>query len=483
MQHKNTAILWFRGALRLDDNKALVESVLNYENVLPVFVFDSEEVDSLYLGECSKCWLHYSLCALSKVCERRGSKLIIRAGNLISELLSIVQESKAEAIFYSKTWSFRGMLYEKQVEQNLLALGLKVISFNDTLLRKPHLIFNSSGNPYQVFTPFLKKQYAGVEIEPPVKNVSGKIFCNFNLGSLCVNDLELLPKINWYQKIEETWRVGECSAKESWDSFKQKMLLCYDEKRDFPGISATSRMSPYLHFGEISPRRMWQELDEILMTWELSKLQRQSVQSYMRQLVWREFANYLIFHFPHIIKKPLRSAFEKFPWKFKKSYLEAWQRGNTGYPIVDAGMRELWQKGWMHNRVRMIVASFLVKDLLQSWQEGAKWFKDTLVDADEANNIFGWQWSAGCGADAAPYFRIFNPVLQGERFDKDGDYVRYYVPELSNLPACYVHKPWLCPTNILSKSGVSLGKNYPKPIVEHRSASLKALEAYGMIKK
>jgi deoxyribodipyrimidine photo-lyase len=249
----------------------------------------------------------------------------------------------------------------------------------------------------------------------------------------------------------------------------------YSQQRDIPSLDGTSCLSPHLHFGEISPRQVWQQLSEYWPTEEIAP--------FLRQLIWREFNIYLLHHYPHIKNAPFKESFKDFPWQMAQpEILKQWQQGQTGYPIVDAGMRQLWQTGWMHNRVRMVVASFLTKHLRIHWRHGADWFWDTLVDADVANNIAGWQWVAGCGADAAPYFRIFNPVLQSEKFDKDGQYIRRYVPELATLPNKYIHAPWLAPASVLQTANVELGRSYPLPMVDHKSAREQALEAYGLMK-
>jgi deoxyribodipyrimidine photo-lyase len=282
---------------------------------------------------------------------------------------------------------------------------------------------------------------------------------------VALTDLALEPKIDWARGMRDVWKPGEQGALDRMRSFLNGAIGAYAVDRDRPDHAGTSRLSPHLHFGEISPRQIWQAA------------QGTETAPFLRQIIWREFAHHLLYHFPQTVQQPLRPEFARFPWKMNKRTLQAWTRGNTGYPLVDAGMRELWQTGWMHNRVRMVTASFLVKHLLIPWQEGAAWFLDTLVDADLANNTFGWQWVAGCGADAAPYFRIFNPVIQGEKFDPDGDYVRRWIPELDRLESEWIHQPWKAPTAALARAGVELGTTYPHPIVEHEAARARALAA------
>jgi deoxyribodipyrimidine photo-lyase len=292
-----------------------------------------------------------------------------------------------------------------------------------------------------------------------------------------LDSLGLLPRIPWAGGLASTWQPGPEGAERELARFGGGSWSEYNDLRNFPALSATSRLSPHLHFGEISPRQVWHRLKG----WAGPK--SAAADPYLRQLVWREFAFHLLYHFPQTPVEPLRPEFARFPWQEDAAGLRAWQRGETGYPLIDAGMRELWQTGWMHNRVRMATASFLVKDLLIPWQEGARWFWDTLVDADLANNTLGWQWTAGCGADAAPYFRIFNPVSQSEKFDAEGAYLRRYLPELAKLPDQYLHQPWEAPAEVLRGAGVELGRTYPRPIVDHHEARQQALEALATIKK
>jgi deoxyribodipyrimidine photo-lyase len=343
------------------------------------------------------------------------------------------------------------------------------------LLFEPWAVRTQQDEPYRVFSPFWKACLARPQPEPPGPapgEISGPERWP---ATLRLDELGLEPSVDWAGGLRLNWRPGEAGAVDELSRFLE-VLEGYPTKRDRPDMVGTSRLSPHLHFGEVSPRQIWSAVSG---TWRGHPA---AAQSFLREFGWREFAHHLLWYFPHTPEQPLRERFADFPWRADAERLRRWQRGRTGYPIVDAGMRQLWQTGWMHNRVRMITASFLVKHLLISWREGASWFWDTLVDADLANNTLGWQWTAGCGADAAPYFRIFNPVSQGERFDPDGHYVRRWVPELGTLPRAWIHKPWEAPAHVLAAAGVAPGGNYPRPVVTHREARARALGAFELVK-
>jgi deoxyribodipyrimidine photo-lyase len=349
------------------------------------------------------------------------------------------------------------------------------------LLFEPWTITNKSGRPFQVFTPFWRHCLAlGEPLEPTPSaralSVPGRWPKAEPLASL-----ELEPRVGWTEGMRSAWQPGEAGAAENLRRFCESAFPDYGEQRNRPDVPGTSRLSPHLHFGEIGPRQIWHALQTFADQRSLPVTAWRNSQ-FLAEVGWREFAHHLLFHFPHTPAAPLRPEFARFPWRKDPAWLRAWQRGRTGYPVVDAGMRELWSTGWMHNRVRMIVASFLVKDLLLDWRDGARWFWDTLVDADLASNTLGWQWTAGCGADAAPYFRVFNPVGQGEKYDPNGDYVRRWVPELARLPANWIHRPWEAPADVLARAQITLDGDYPRPILNHAIAREVALEAFAKLK-
>jgi len=400
----SATIVWFRLDLRLADNPALQAAVERGRPVIPVYIWVPEEEGKWPPGAASRWWLHHSLAALDASLRQRGSRLIIRRGPSLETLRALMQETGADTVFWNRRYEPAIIARDKTIKA-----GLPAESFNSALLFEPWEL-----KPYRVFTPFWKACLAKGLISHPVGRAVPSAPSRWP-ASVPLNELQLLPKLDWARGFD--WEPGEAGARKLLQRFNPSR---YTAERDRPDLRGTSRLSPHLHFGEIGPRQIWAAL---------VKNADQSGWGYLRQLGWREFAHHLLYHFPHTADEPLRPEFAKFPWQPDRKQLRAWQRGQTGYPLVDAGMRELWSTGWMHNRVRMVVASFLVKDLLISWQDGAHWFWDTLVDADLANNTLGWQWVAGSGADAAPFFRIFNPTSQAEKFDPRGEYARHWVPE------------------------------------------------------
>lgn len=474
MNKMDLAIVWFRKDLRLSDNPALFAALSRHKRIIPLFVLDEKSPG--FPGSSSLLGLHHALASLNLSLRNLGSRLIIQRGRTEDVVIKIAHNYKVCAIYFNKCYEPFANKQDLTLQSSLKKNNIEVHSFNGTLLFDPSKITNNKGNPFKVFTAFWKyvlkqpvdKPLPAPDALPPVPN----------LMSLSLDDLELLPKISWDTGLREFWNLSENAAQKRLLEFVSGPLAEYSRLRDYPALKATSQLSPALHFGLLSPRQVyWAVMDSALS-------QSKSAERFIAELIWREFAYYLLFHFPNITDEPMDERFKNFPWR-RDDYsqdLKAWQKGRTGIPIVDAGMRELWRIGWMHNRVRMIVASFLCKNLLIPWQEGAKWFWDTLVDADLAINSMGWQWIAGCGIDAVPYFRIFNPILQGQKFDPKGNYVRQWVPELKNMPDEYIHRPWMASETVLSQAGIRLGHDYPKPIVDLDTSRKRALSAFEKIK-
>jgi len=437
-------IVWFRLDLRLADNPALIAATKRGLPVIPVFIWAPEEEGKWPPGAASRWWLHQSLTTLDATLRDIGSRLIIRRGPTLDALRTLMKETDADAVFWNRR--YEPALIERDAG---IKAAVATESFNSALLVEPWEIHNAAGEPYRVFTPFwracVSNKAAATLVAAPTKLNPPPQWPQ----SLALDALELEPKIDWSKTMRAAWQPGEAGAHAQLKMFVAGAVDNYGEDRDRPDMVATSRLSAHLHFGEIGPREVWRAVCDHPSP---------SALEYLRQLGWREFAHHLLFHFPHTTDEPLRDEFAEFPWQRDAKLLGAWQHGQTGYPIVDAGMRELWATGWMHNRVRMIVASFLVKDLLVPWQEGARWFWDTLVDADLANNTLGWQWVAGCGADAAPFFRIFNPQSQAQKFDPDGEYVKRWVPDHGT-------------------------PDYQAPVVDHAKAREKVLEAWATLRK
>ena len=461
-------IVWFRHDLRLADNPALLAG-REAGPVVPVFIWEPDEEYPWEPGAASRWWLHHSLKALGSQLAAVGSKLILLAGPTRKTLRALVEETGAEAVYWNRRYEPAVLASDKEIEQALSDAGIRVDTFNGSFLSEPGEVSTKQGKPYKIFTPYWNA-CKDREIEPTLPAPTRLAAPTKWPKSVALDDLGLLPTIDWAGAMRKAWTPGEAGATAQLEAFAGQGIDEYVEERNRPDHDGTSALSPHLHFGEISPRTIWHRVHS---------MRGVGAETYRKEIVWRDFGYQLLSHFPKTTDTPFRPEFERFPWRDDPAALRAWQRGWTGYPIVDAGMRQLWATGWMHNRVRMIVASFLVKHLLLPWQDGARWFWDTLVDADLASNTLNWQWSAGCGADAAPYFRVFNPVLQGEKFDPKGVYVRKWVPELAEVPNEFIHKPWAAPLELLRDCGAT----YPKPIVEHSAARERALEAFRSISK
>ncbi len=472
------SIVWFRHDLRLQDNPALHAAIARGGPIVPVYIFDEVGEGRWVPGGASRWWLHHSLAALDASLRERGSRLTLARGEAADELEMIVKAVGATAVFWNRRYEPAAIARDAAIKARLATNGIDVKSFNGALLNEPHTITNKQGRPFQVFTPYWRHCLT-LPVAAPIKLAVAEFPSPWRWPrSLELAELKLLPTISWDAGFGAVWQPGEEGAARRLKVFAARAMEDYADARNFPDRDGTSMLSPALHFGEVSPRQIWAAVKALAKDSGVFPPSN-GARVFLAEVGWREFAHHLLFHFPTTPVSPLREEFARFPWAEDAhgKKLRAWQRGQTGYPIVDAGMRQLWQTGWMHNRLRMVVASFLVKHLRLSWTHGAAWFWDTLVDADLASNTLGWQWSAGCGADAAPYFRIFAPVLQGLKFDANGDYVRRWVPELARLPAEHIHAPWEAPMHVLAEAGVRLGETYPPPIVDHGTARDAALAA------
>ena len=470
---QKTTLVWLREDLRLEDNPALSHAA-SRGAVLPIYFYPDG------MGAASHWWLHHSLKALQSRFDSAGAPLLLLDGDPATKIPEIAEQTGADLVVWNRVYSPAGIESGKKLKQRLGDIQVNTQSFNANLLIEPSKILTKQETPFKVFTPFWRQCQQHITSQTVLSAPESLTGVTHDLVTKTLDDWDLLPsQPNWATGFEEVWHPGEQGAASRWTTFLESTVDKYKDGRDLPAKQLTSMLSPHLTFGEISVRQLWLEMQEAMATSEVSS---DNGAKFLAEIGWREFSRYLLFHFPSIESEPFNDKFEDFPWQSPESHLTAWQQGKTGYPIVDAGMRELWRTGYMHNRVRMICASFLTKHLLIHWQNGADWFWDTLVDADLANNTASWQWVAGCGADAAPYFRIFNPVLQGEKFDKQGDYVRRWVPELANLPDKYLHQPWAAKQDVLMDANVVLGKDYPKPIVDHATARQAALDAYEQIK-
>ena len=476
-------IVWFRQDLRLSDNPALAAAAAAGRPVIPLYILDTESAGRWAPGGASRWWLHHSLEALSRSLTERGLRLVLRRGAAGPVLERLIAETGARGVCWNRLYEPWAIRRDDAIRAALQAEGVAVESFNAALLFEPGNVLSGSGAPYRVFTPFWR---ACLAADPPAPPLPEPVFGDAAAAARPVrseplDSSGLLPTApDWAGGLRAAWQPGEATAQRLLQAFLANGLHGYAAHRDRPDLVSTSRLSPHLHFGEIGPRQIWHAVHALSAVGDGPA--DDGPRKFLAEIGWREFSYHLLHHFPDLPEAPLQPRFAGFQWEDNPAALRAWQRGRTGYPFVDAGMRQLWQTGWMHNRLRMVTASFLVKHLLIRWQAGAAWFWDTLVDADLANNNAGWQWVAGCGADAAPYFRIFSPIAQGEKFDPRGDYVRHYVPELAGLPDRWIHRPWEAPQEVLRAAGVRLGETYPHPLVDHATARRKALEAYEVVK-
>ena len=471
-----TVILWFRQDLRLIDNPALVAAA-TAGKILPIYILDDSHSGHWRLGAASRWWLHQSLIQLN---QRLDNKLHVYRGDPLHLVPELCAEHDVESVFWNRCYEPWRLQRDTRLKAHLQCQGIEVESHNGSLLWEPWQITKQDGSPYKVFTPFFNR---GCLNAAPPRLPLGKpehlSLINHSQSDRLIHELELMPSIDWYRSIASEWQPGEQGAHLRLGQFLANGLQHYKRGRDFPALQAVSRLSPHLHFGEISPNQVWYQTLQKFQSLGLEM----NGEHFQREIGWREFSYYLLYHFPTLPNANFQPKFDQFPWQDDESLFKKWCQGQTGYPIIDAGMRELWQTGYMHNRVRMIVASFLVKNLLIHWRRGADWFWNCLVDADLANNSASWQWVAGSGADAAPYFRIFNPVTQSMKFDPDGEYLRRFVPEIANIPDKFLHDPSSAPPAILQEAGILLDSHYPKAIVDLKTSRARALDAFGALKQ
>lgn len=484
LSHANDApiVVWLRQDLRLDHQPAVAAACASGRPIIFLYVLDDETPGRWAMGGASRWWLHHSLKALQAEITARGGALVLRRGRSAEVVCAFAREVRAAAMVWSRMIEPFAIARDTAIKQALTAAGVEAHSVNAQLLVEPWTIKPSSkpskDGPaaFKVYSPFWRAATAR-GLEPPGPAAPARLPAPAATPpSDRLDDWGLTPTApDWAQGLRDSWTPGEAGAKARLKAFLASVLDGYPDERNRPDRPATSALSAHLHFGEISPHLCAQAA-------AAARAPQAAIDKFIAELGWREFSHHLLYHYPDLPDRNWRAEFNAFPWRTDPAGLQAWRRGRTGYPIVDAGMRALWSTGWMHNRVRMITASFLIKHLLIDWRAGQDWFWDTLVDADLANNAASWQWVAGSGADAAPYFRIFNPIAQGQTYDPDGAYVRRYVPELARLPTAYIHAPWTAPPLVLKEAGVRLGDTYPKPIVDHSEARVRALDAFKTLK-
>lgn len=466
------AIVWLRRDLRLTDNPALHAACAAHERILPLYIHAPWEAGDWAPGGAGNWWLHQSLASLQADLRQRHGDLHLRSGDSLDVLQDVVARTGATAVYWNRLYEPTAIARDSRIKSALGAQGIEVRSFNAALWHEPWQIATRQGEPYRVFTPYwrnLRPQLVPTAVLPAPAHLAATA-----LDSLPLEALGLLPRTGWDAGLRESWMPGEQGAHELLEVFADDAAGDYPQARDLPARHGTSRLSPHLHFGEISPRQIHRYLVDRVQ--QVDARRRPDIEPYLRELGWREFAHHLLYHFPGTPTDNFNPRFDAFHWaEPDEAVLQRWRRGQTGIPLVDAGMRELWHTGWMHNRVRMVVASFLTKNLRQHWHHGARWFWDTLVDADLANNTQGWQWVAGCGADAAPYFRVFNPVTQAQKFDPQGVYLRRWLPELAEVPDALLHEPWT-DSALLRRSG------YPAPMVDPGTSRQQALAAYQLLR-
>ena len=498
MKNSAPSVMLFRRDLRLYDNAAL-HAANSFNDTLYIYIHEEAKdekgsettIDKTWqTGAASQWWLHHSLAKIKEALSIQKQDFIFFKTShqkpIEEILLELCQTNNCHNIFWNRRYEPHHIKQDTVLKRSLQKHNITVNSFNNNLLSEPWTKFTKQGTPFKVFTPywrhckntFLNESSIAEPLPKPHFNQSKKQW--HIQDQVALDDLQLLPKKpDWAINFNQYWQVGETHAQQAWDDFLKNSINRYENSRNIPSIAGTSKLSPHLAFGEISVRQIWHD---VMQQKSFDRQHSDDLDRYLSEIGWREFSYYQLYHFPELPEKNFNPRFNHFQWDEPSEQLKAWQKGMTGYPLIDAGLRELWQTGYMHNRVRMVVASFLCKDLMIHWQEGAKWFWDTLLDADLASNSASWQWCAGCGADAAPFFRIFNPTIQSEKFDAEGLYIRRWVPELSKMPNKFIHKPHEAPEEILQQAQIELGNTYPKPIVDHKSARLEALERYKNLK-
>lgn len=475
-------IVWLRRDLRLSDNPALRWASEQQRPVLCVYIHDTSQDADWLPGGAARWWLHHSLQSFAVDLKEAGTTLRIFAGKTDAVLDTLIAETNADTLTWNRRYEPQSIASDSWLKKHFSDSGITIKSFAGNYCHEPWQVMREGKNPYRVFTAYWRAsaRHKPISIVSRVKEL--QTYRRKPGNSVKLTELALLPVHSWATQFSDVWSPGEAGAKLRLKQLLADAVSDYEQSRNVPSIEGTSRLSPHLAFGEISPRQINAAITSQLRHNKLAD--DKNVETFRREIGWRDFACHLLYHFPHTTSQPLDQRYEKYPWRqIDEETLARWQQGNTGIPFVDAGMRQLWQTGWMHNRVRMVIGSLLIKNLGYHWLNGAKWFWDTLVDADLASNTMGWQWVAGSGADAAPYFRVFNPVLQGQKFDPQGEYIRRWVPELSGLPNKVIHAPWLATESQLSEAGIIVGISYPQPIVDLAQSRKDALQRFDKIKQ
>ena len=470
----STGIFWIREDFRIENNPALSFATQNHDNVIALYIYNNNDFDNK--REAQKWWVFKSLETLKKELSDYKINLEIVKGDEL-EIFSKFNKKDKLSVYWNKIYEPDVIAIGKKIRDLFIKNEINYKYFKGNILNEFQEITKNDGTPFKVFTPFWRNAEQVYLNKPLSKNyIVKKKTKKISFFKKCIEPNDILPKKDWYKKFDKYWKVSENDSKKILKNLIENKIKDYGTSRDIPSIEGTSKLSPYIKHGQIHVDSIWKKCSEI-------KSKGIGYRKYINELGWREFSHSLINYFPEFLKGNFRKEFDKFPWAKNEKFLKAWKKGMTGYPIVDAGMRELYETGWMHNRIRMVVGSFLVKHLRINWTEGEKHFRNCLLDFNKANNVAQWQWVAGCGADAAPYFRIFNPILQGEKFDKEGIYVKKWVPELKNVPNKFIHKPWEMELKYQEAIKTIIGKDYPGPIVVHEKARAAALEAFQSLKK